>query len=63
MVRERTDIVGLDAAILMAPAVWEASGHLQSFTDPLVDCKECHQRFREDQLASGACPIAERSIP
>ncbi len=56
MVRERTDIVGLDAAILMAPAVWEASGHLQNFTDPLVDCKECHQRFREDQLASNACP-------
>ncbi len=57
MVQERDDVVGLDAAILMAPRVWEASGHVGTFTDPLVDCRQCHERFREDQLPeSGACP-------
>ncbi|HEV7688901.1 MAG TPA: glycine--tRNA ligase, partial [Acidimicrobiia bacterium] len=57
MVQNRDDVVGLDAAILMAPKVWEASGHVATFTDPLVDCKNCKERFREDQLpASGACP-------
>jgi glycyl-tRNA synthetase len=50
MVQLRGDIVGLDAAILSPPAVWEASGHLKNFTDPLVDCKVCHQRFRLDKL-------------
>jgi glycyl-tRNA synthetase len=49
-VHERLDMVGLDAAILMNPRVWEASGHVSSFTDPLVDCKSCHQRFRGDKL-------------
>jgi glycyl-tRNA synthetase len=57
MVQLRDDIVGLDAAILMAPKVWEASGHLETFTDPLVDCRNCQERFRADQLPeSGACP-------
>ena len=56
MVRERTDIVGLDASILMAPAVWEASGHVSNFTDPMVDCKECKHRFRADELQGNACP-------
>jgi glycyl-tRNA synthetase len=57
MVQLRDDVVGLDAAILMAPKVWEASGHLQTFTDPLVDCRSCKERFRADQLPeSGACP-------
>jgi glycyl-tRNA synthetase len=57
MVQERDDIVGLDSAILMAPKVWEASGHLATFTDPLVDCRNCKERFRADQLPeSGACP-------
>jgi glycyl-tRNA synthetase len=57
MVQLRDDIVGLDAAILMAPKVWEASGHIATFTDPLVDCKVCNERFRADQLPdSGACP-------
>ena len=57
MVQLRDDIVGLDSAILMAPKVWEASGHVATFTDPLVDCRQCHERFREDQLPeSGACP-------
>jgi glycyl-tRNA synthetase len=49
-VHQRDDIVGLDAAILMAPQVWEASGHSAGFTDPLVECRNCHHRFREDQL-------------
>jgi glycyl-tRNA synthetase len=50
MVQQRDDVVGLDSAILMPPRVWEASGHLQNFTDPLVDCRKCKERFREDQL-------------
>lgn len=49
-VQEREDIVGLDAAILMNPKVWEASGHVASFTDPLVDCKKCKTRHRGDKL-------------
>jgi glycyl-tRNA synthetase len=57
MVQERDDVVGLDSAILMAPRVWEASGHVATFTDPLVDCRNCKERFRADQLPeSGACP-------
>ena len=48
MVRSRDDIEGLDAAILMHPRVWEASGHVAGFTDPLVDCKQCKKRFRAD---------------
>ena len=50
MVTARDDIVGLDRAILMHPRVWEASGHVAGFTDPLVDCKECKQRFRADHV-------------
>lgn len=49
-VEDRDDMVGLDAAILMNPKTWEASGHVASFSDPLVDCKECHERFRGDKL-------------
>jgi len=57
MVQLRDDIVGLDASILMSPKVWEASGHLATFTDPLVDCRNCKERFRADHLPeSGACP-------
>jgi len=57
MVQMRTDVVGLDAAILSPPAVWEASGHLANFTDPLVDCTECKTRHREDQLEDpDTCP-------
>lgn len=48
MVYDREDIVGLDAAIIMNPEVWKASGHLEAFTDPLVECKICHQRVRAD---------------
>ena len=50
MVQLRDDVVGLDASILSPPAVWEASGHLANFTDPLVDCTSCRERFRQDQL-------------
>ncbi len=49
MVQFREDIVGLDAAIMMNPKAWEASGHVEAFTDPLVECKICHQRFRADK--------------
>ena len=57
MVQLRHDVVGLDAAILSPPAVFEASGHLANFTDPLVDCRECHERFRIDKLDDPAtCP-------
>ena len=55
-VQERDDLVGLDAGILMHPRVWEASGHLEGFTDPLVDCKNCKQRFRADHLTTERCP-------
>ncbi|HJV03719.1 MAG TPA: glycine--tRNA ligase, partial [Actinomycetota bacterium] len=50
MVQERADVVGLESSIMMSPRVWEASGHLESFTDPLVECLNCHQRFRADHL-------------
>ncbi|MBC7896601.1 MAG: glycine--tRNA ligase, partial [Cytophagaceae bacterium] len=56
MVRARDDIEGLDAAILMHPRVWEASGHVAGFTDPMVDCKACKARFRADQLDTAQCP-------
>ncbi len=55
MVQMRDDVVGLDAAILGPPAVWAASGHLETFTDPLVDCKKCRERWREDKI-DGVCP-------
>jgi glycyl-tRNA synthetase len=53
MVRERDDVVGLDAALITNPRVWVASGHVANFTDPLVDCKKCQQRFRMDHLEEG----------
>ncbi len=51
VVQVREDMVGIDSAIMMNPKVWEASGHLESFVDPLVECKECHERFRADKEA------------
>lgn len=48
MIQLRNDIVAIDAAIMMNPKAWEASGHVEAFTDPLIECKTCHQRFRED---------------
>ncbi len=57
MVQQRDDVVLIDAAILGPPQVWEASGHLASFTDPLVDCTNCKNRFREDKLDDpNTCP-------
>jgi len=50
MVQRREDILGLDSALILHPAVWKASGHLDNFTDPMVDCRESKQRFRADQL-------------
>ncbi len=55
MVRMRDDVEGLDAAILMHPRTWEASGHVAGFTDPLVDCKTCKGRFRADKLEDARC--------
>jgi glycyl-tRNA synthetase len=55
-VQERDDVVGLDSSIIMSPRVWEASGHVATFTDPLVDCKECRRRSRTDELVDGRCP-------
>src|SRR5690606_16292566 len=66
MTQLRDDIEGLDAAILMHPRVWEASGHVENFTDPLVDCRECKARFRADHLKGDptdpgtACPNCGR---
>ncbi|HPD17349.1 MAG TPA: glycine--tRNA ligase [Planctomycetota bacterium] len=57
VVRDREDVVGIDASILMHPRVWEASGHVAGFTDPLVDCKGCKKRFRADHIADiKRCP-------
>jgi glycyl-tRNA synthetase len=56
MVQERDDIVGLDTSILMHPQVWVASGHLKGFSDPLVECKNCHMRWRADELKEQKCP-------
>src|SRR5919106_3623688 len=55
MVQLRDDVVGLDSAVILHPQTWVASGHVESFTDPLVECLNCHQRFREDQIGD-KCP-------
>ncbi|MBU6142240.1 glycine--tRNA ligase [Patescibacteria group bacterium] len=55
-VHQRTDVVGIDSALVMNPKVWEASGHLSNFSDPLVECKKCHNRFRADQIEGKDCP-------
>ena len=56
-VEGRDDVLGLDAAIIMNPKVWEASGHVEGFSDPLVECKSCHNRFRVDQVdLKDSCP-------
>lgn len=62
MVRERDDVVGLDAALITNPRVWVASGHVANFTDPLVDCKKCQQRFRMDHLEEGAYGPVQRDV-
>ena len=55
MVQERDDIVALDSAIILHPKIWEASGHVSGFTDPLVDCRTCKKRFRADHLGDEQC--------
>ncbi|MCS7338106.1 MAG: glycine--tRNA ligase [Verrucomicrobiae bacterium] len=57
MTRLRDDVVGLDATIIMHPRIWKASGHVDTFSDPMVDCKKCKGRFRADQLAETPCPL------
>jgi len=56
IVQERDDVVGIDTSIMMHPAVWKASGHVDSFTDPLVECKSCHLRWRADEIENQKCP-------
>ncbi|MBL7074279.1 glycine--tRNA ligase [candidate division KSB1 bacterium] len=56
MTQLHDNIVGLDAAILMHPKVWEASGHVEGFVDPMVDCKKCKFRFRADEIEGTVCP-------
>jgi glycyl-tRNA synthetase len=60
VVRERDDVEGLDSAIICHPRTWEASGHVEHFSDPMVDCRACKKRFRADQLDdAGPCPARE----
>jgi len=56
MVQLRDDVVGIDTALIMNPKAWEASGHVSGFSDPLVECKKCHHRFRADQIGGNKCP-------
>ena len=62
MVQEREDIVGLDAAIFMHPKVWEASGHIAGFSDPLIECKNCHSRWRADHLLEDIGVFADEKM-
>ena len=59
MVQLRDDVVGLDAAIFMHPRVWEASGHVKGFSDPLLECKICHTRSRADHLLESVGAVAD----
>jgi glycyl-tRNA synthetase len=61
-VSNRDDMYGVDAAILMNPKVWEASGHVSGFTDPMVECKKCKKRFREDHVEGKKCPDCEGKL-
>ena len=63
MVHARDDVEGLDAGILMHPRVWEASGHVEGFADPLLECKTCKRRWRADHLEEGACPRKPSAVP
>ena len=62
-VQENPYNVGLDAAILMNPQTWVASGHLSGFSDPLMDCRECHERFRADKLIEDWCAETGFELP
>src|SRR3981081_2132674 len=63
MLAERDDIVALDAAIIMHPRTWEASGHLSGFTDPLVDCRTCGPRFRAGHIVERTRPRKHTATP
>src|SRR5215471_6852307 len=56
MTRQREDVVGLEATIIMSPSIWKASGHVDTFSDPMIDCKTCKGRFRADQTNEIPCP-------
>ena len=56
MVQERDDVVALDSALMLHPRVWEASGHVGGFSDPMVDCRVCKHRFRADDLENASLP-------
>lgn len=60
MVNGRDDVVGIDAAVVMNPTVWEKSGHLKAFTDPLVECKKCHKRYRADQFKEASDELEKK---
>ena len=62
VVRERDDMVGLDTSILMHPQVWAASGHLERMSDPLVECKNCHLRWRADDVKGETCPSCDGEL-
>ena len=59
MVQLREDVVGIDASVIMNPKVWEASGHIEAFVDPLIECKNCHERFRADHIKDLTCPSCQ----
>lgn len=60
-VESREDMFGIDAAIIMNPKVWQASGHVDTFTDPLVECSECKARFRADKIDTSKCPMCGKA--
>ena len=62
MVQYRDDIVGLDSAIFMHPKIWEASGHVGGFSDPLAECKQCHSRLRVDHLVEDIHVTADEKM-
>ena len=62
IVQERDDMLGMDTSILMNPKVWEASGHVTSFSDPLVECKNCHLRWKADDLRENKCPTCSGEL-
>jgi len=62
MVREREDVVGLDSSIFMSPRIWEASGHVSGFSDPLTECKTCHTRGRVDHLLEAIDVFADEKM-
>jgi glycyl-tRNA synthetase len=62
MTKEHDNIVGIDGAIITNPKVWEASGHIKSFVDPLSECKKCHHRFKSDDIEDGKCPDCDGEL-